>query len=111
MKHITYADKSVLVGDHTADLLLEYAAALGVANSADTVSIHAISSDGDDVEAMFLLGQGAPLMSETAHSSLPDPQNVDADTYLRDHLDRLQRPLNAQALAAGAEWVEDLSGF
>jgi hypothetical protein len=47
MKHITYAEKSLLIGDATADLLLEYAAALGSDGTSDSVSIHAISSDGD----------------------------------------------------------------
>jgi hypothetical protein len=49
MKHITYAEKSLLIGDATADLLLDYAAALGSDGASDSVSVHAISSDDDEM--------------------------------------------------------------
>ena len=39
MKHVTYSDKSLLVGDIAADLLMRYAAALANTNGADTVDI------------------------------------------------------------------------
>lgn len=92
MKHITYADKSLLLGDDAADTLLEYAAALARHGSSDEVTVRAVSSDGDEVMAKFLLGAGAPLMAETAHSSLPEPNNANTVIDLRAQLDRLEHP-------------------
>ena len=89
MRHLTYADKSLLVGDAVADMLLQYSAQLASSNVADTVEVHAISSDGDEVDAMFLLGKGAPLMSETTNSQLPEPDNTEAMEYMTDCLARL----------------------
>jgi hypothetical protein len=89
MKHVTFADKSLLVDDETADLLLEYAAALARSGDADAVDIHAFSSDGDEVTATLLLDAGAPLMSETTNSSLTEPDNEPAQTYMRQQLARL----------------------
>lgn len=87
MKHLTMTDKSLLVGDETASLLLEYAALLGKSNSADTVTFHAFSSDGDEVEASLLLNSGTSVMIESTHTSLPEPGNADVEAYLRDRID------------------------
>jgi hypothetical protein len=83
VKHITFGDKSLLVGDEVADALLEYAAALATAAHGDTVEIHAISSDGNEVTATFLLGPGVTMMAESAHTSIPEPDNADALEYIR----------------------------
>jgi hypothetical protein len=82
MKHITFGDKSLLVGDEVADALLTYAAFLASDARGDTVEIHAISSDGDEVTATFLLGPGVTMMAETAHTSLPEPDNSAALEYI-----------------------------
>lgn len=87
--HLTYADKSLLVGDEIGDLLLEYAALLASNNIADTVEVRSISSDGDEVVAKFLLGEGAPLMTETTHSTLEEPDNLEAEVYVREQIARL----------------------
>jgi hypothetical protein len=84
MKHITFGEKSLLVGDAAADALLEYAAFLASDARGDTVEIRAIGSDGDDVTATFLLGPGATLMAETANTNLPEPDNTAALEYMRN---------------------------
>jgi hypothetical protein len=89
MKHVTFADKSLLVDDETADLLLEYAAALARRGEADAVDIHAFGSDGDEVTATLLLDAGAPIMAETAQTSLPGLDNEPALAYMREQLARL----------------------
>lgn len=86
MQHLTNADKSLLVGDVVADLLLEYSAMLAKTGSGDTIKLRAVSSDGDEVVANFLLNSGTVLMSETTHSALPEPNNEDAEAYLRERL-------------------------
>ena len=92
VKHLTFADKSLLVDDATADLLLEYAAVLARNGDADNIAIHAFSSDGDEVDATLLLDAGAPIMVETSHTSLPDPDNDEVVTYMREQLIRRASP-------------------
>jgi hypothetical protein len=82
MKHITFGDNSLLVGDDVADALLDYAAFLTTGAAGDTVEVHAISSDGDYVIASFLLGPGVTMMAETTHNKLPEPENTAAITYM-----------------------------
>jgi hypothetical protein len=82
MKRITFGDKSLLVGDTAADALLEYAAVLATGAKGDTVEIQAISSDGNEVTATFLLGPGVTMMAETASTKLPEPDNAVALAYM-----------------------------
>ena len=92
MKHVTFAEKSLLIGDEAATVLLEYAAALAAANSADTVDLAAISSDGDDVVASFLLNAGSPLMAESSTTNVSEPDNAEAIRYMQERLRLLQHP-------------------
>lgn len=95
MKHITFGDKSLLIGDQTADLLLNYAAALGQNATADTVDVNAISSDGDEVVATFLLNEGTTIMAETTNSSAHEPDNAEVISYMTEHLRLLKDPPSA----------------
>lgn len=92
MKHVTYADKSLLLDDETADLLIEYAVALGTAGRTDSVVTNAMDSSGHDVEATFLLHGATELMTETARTSVDPVDNTAAVTYLREHIDLLRNP-------------------
>ena len=80
------ADKSLLIGDEAADLLLEYAALLAQIGGGDAVRVHAIGADGDPVTVGFLLNGGTVLLVETSTSSLPEPENGEAVAYLRGRL-------------------------
>jgi hypothetical protein len=82
MKHITFGDKSLLIGDAAADALLNYGAFLTSEGRGDTVKVHAISSDGDEVTASFLLGPGVTMMAETTYNRLPEPDNSAALDYM-----------------------------
>ena len=106
MKHITYSDKNLLTGDDAADMLVRYAAVLANTRAADTVSLECIGADGDAVTATFLVGEGAPLMIETATGKLAEPDNAAGLSYMRAKIDRLSHP--PQARADEAEWE---SGF
>jgi len=92
VKHVTYAEKSLLMGDEAADLLMRYATLLGQRGSTDSVTVAALGADGNDVEAAFLLGPGAALMIETANTATPEPDNTDAVRYLADRIDELAQP-------------------
>src|SRR5215213_1051386 len=91
MRHVTYADKSLMIGDEATELMMEYVAALVNAGQADTVEINAWSDDGQEVVATFLLQTGAPVMAETVHTSMNEPENWEAVAYMREHLAKLQR--------------------
>jgi hypothetical protein len=110
VKHITFGDKSLLVGDAVADALLGYAAVLASEARGDTVEIHAISSDGDEVTATFLLGPGVTMMAESTHTNLPEPDNAAALEYLR----QAQRHPPASSAAPADTWdsldYDDLYG-
>jgi hypothetical protein len=93
MKHMTFAEKSLLLDDETADALVEYAALLVQHNTGDTVDVHAFGADGDEVDAKLLLSSGAPIMAETSQTSLPDPDNSAALEYIRLASARLAHPV------------------
>ncbi len=92
MKHLTYADKSVLVGDEAADAIIQFSALLAEKGHADAVTLNAIGSDGDAVVASFVLGSGTNLMAETTTSSLPEPDNSEGVVYMKDKIDLLTSP-------------------
>ena len=92
MMHITYADRSVLVGDEAADTMMQYAALLARNNSADVVKLSAIGTDGDKVVASFLLDVGVNVMTETTRSTAPEPNNSEALTYMRERMTLLSSP-------------------
>lgn len=81
------ADKSLLIGDEAADLLLEYAALLAQIGRGDSVRIRAIGVDGDEVTVGFLLNSGTVLLVETSTSTLPEPDNAGVARYMRQRLD------------------------
>lgn len=86
MKHISGAEKSLLVGDDAAATLLEYAAFVANRRIADTVTLSAYSDTGEDVAATFLLTEGSFLISESTHSSLPEPDNAEAVSRMRQSM-------------------------
>ena len=96
MKHITTAEKSLLVGDEAADLLLEYAAALAQANTADTLTLSAYGDDGDPVEVTFVLNSGTSILGQTSASAVEEPDNQQAVDYMRERLERIVSPPYAQ---------------
>ena len=87
MQHVTMADKSLLVGDRVAGLLVEYAALIAQVAGGDTVRVNAVGPDGSPVVATFLLNSGTVLMIESTHSELPEPDNGEAEAYLQERLD------------------------
>jgi hypothetical protein len=81
------ADKSLLIGDEAADVLLEYAALLAQIGRGDSVRLRAIGADGDEVTVGFLLNSGTVLLIESSTSTLPEPENGDPVAYMTARLD------------------------
>jgi hypothetical protein len=90
VKHVTVADKSLLAGDVAVDLLIEYATLLAQQNSADSIDLRAIGSDGDEVIATFLLNGGVTIIAETTTSTAPEPDNVKAEEYMHTRVEHLR---------------------
>jgi hypothetical protein len=95
MKHLTYAEKSLLVGDTAADLTLQYGAILANQGRADTVTLLAIGADGDIVVATLLLDAGSNLMAESTNSPLDEPDNTETENYIRERMRFLSSPHTA----------------
>ena len=102
MKHLTYADKPLLVDDETAELIVKYAVALGAAGTADSVELRGFGADGDEVVGSFVLNGGTVLMAETVHTSMNDPENTAAIEYcgLASHACSRRRPYSPPTLTA-----------
>lgn len=96
MKHVTYADKALFVDNDAADWLMEYARALGVASGSDTVTLRAISSDGNEIEATILLNPNTELVAETTHSNVEPPTNSEAVGYMQERIRLILAPPAAQ---------------
>ena len=108
MMHLTFADKSLLVGDAVADLLVEYSAVLAANGDADTISLTAYGADGQKDKAKFALSQGAALLAESTETDLPDPDNDEAEAYLRERIMQRTSPPPARPShdTAGATYDE-----
>jgi hypothetical protein len=99
MKHVTMADKSLLIGDEAAELLLEYAALLGKVGSADTVPLNAYGDDGDPVEVTFLLNGGSVLLIESSDSVVQEPENAAGVAYMHDKVHSIESPPVVQPMS------------
>ena len=97
MKHVSYADKSLFMGDDAADTLLEYARLVADNNRADTVTLRSISPDGNTVEASFLLDASTILMVETTNSEVEPPDNSEAVQDLKERIDAITRPVSVDS--------------
>ena len=103
MKHLTYLDRSVLVDDEAADLVVRYAVALANAGHADAVGLRGFGADGDEVVVTLVLNPGTELMAEVTHTTMSEPDNHEAVAYMRERLALMESPPNSQPLDAETE--------
>jgi len=96
------ADKSLLIGDEAADVLMQYAALIAQIHRGDAVVLRALGVDGAQVEVTFLLNGGTVLLAESSTSVLPEPDNTDAVTYMREQLASYGPDGGAHSPASGA---------
>jgi hypothetical protein len=108
MKFLTYADRSVLIGNEAADTLIEYSARLAEHGHADSVALNAIGTDGDDIVASFVLGSGTNLMAESTSSKLPEPDNADGLGYMKEKLEEMS---STHTVKPDAEAAGDTKAF
>jgi hypothetical protein len=111
MKHVTFGEKSVLLGDDAADALIEYGAAVARSGSADVVRLRVISSSGEDSVATFLLDSGTSLVTETVAIDAAEPDNADTVARLRDSLEALHNqdsPANVEPTSETMPRLDDI---
>ena len=107
MKHVMYAEKSLLMGDEVVDLVMEYAVLLANRQSADSVNIKAIGADGAEVTATFLIGPATIMVAESTTTAMPEPDNATAEEYLRSHIHSIKSPSPAHGLDDDSTIVYD----
>lgn len=81
-------DALLLVGDAAADLLADYAVLVARVKTADSVRLNAYDEGGDYVQATLVLSSAAPILVESTNSNLPDPDNSEAEEYIRTQINR-----------------------
>jgi hypothetical protein len=84
MKQIRYGEKIWLVGDTTADTLLDYAAALARADSAEHVSIQVLDINGASEQLDLLIGPATMMTAEPTHDEFADPDNSAVEDNMRE---------------------------
>lgn len=92
MKHVTYGEKAHFLGDEAAEMLMEYASALGDADRTDTVTVNAVDGHGNSVEATFLLNPSTVMLMESSSSDMDEPANEAAMEYMRIQTSRMLSP-------------------
>lgn len=97
MRHVSFGDKTLLMGDDIAQALVEYARVLGNESRADSVTVKAIGPDGNTVDVTFLLNAATMLVSESTNSGVEPPANDEAVRYIGESIERIRRPPAAQA--------------
>jgi hypothetical protein len=90
------AEKSLLLGDEAADLLVEYAALVARIGSGDHVRLNALSTQGEAVVVDVLLNSGTVLLVETTRSEFPEPENVEGITTMRKRIAAYDLPLDPE---------------
>lgn len=107
MKHISFADKTLFVVDDLADLLVEYSALLGAAQSADSVRVRAVGQDGNEVDVDLVLNSATNIVSESTNSAMQPPENADAVAYMRTRIEIIRNPPEATTERADDMELDD----
>jgi hypothetical protein len=90
VKRLTYGSSGVLVGDRTADLVIDYAVVLVMQQAIDVVELTALSIERDEaLRYRFLLGAGVPIATAGSDDERPEPDNRPAELRIREQIARL----------------------
>lgn len=87
MRRVLYGGGSILTGDRIADALLDYAAALARAGTADHLSVPGIGSDGQPAAVDLVIGPASQLIAE--HEETPG-DDLEDDAFIAE-LERRSR--------------------
>jgi hypothetical protein len=108
MKHVTVAEKSLLMGDDVADCLLEYSRLLGQDSQVDAVTVRGIGPDGNTVDVSILLNAATMLVIESTNTTVEAPGNDEAVRYMQERIDRIINPPEARPEPSGETFDFDI---
>ncbi len=89
MKQLRYLEQIWLVGDATADVLLDFAAALARAGSAEHIVLEVLDINGMPERVEFLIGPATMMTAEPAHEEFADPNNQEIEKLMRGKVGQL----------------------
>lgn len=106
MKRIHYANGSIVTGDAIADVLIRYAAALAVNDTAAEVTAPALAQTGETTEVVMLLGPASQILAEDA----PGAQELVDAEFVRVYEEKLAAlgPTRAGFVRGGTDESDDL---
>jgi hypothetical protein len=87
------AEKSLLLGDEAADLLVEYAALIARVAGGDHVRLNALSPQGEVVVVDVLLNAGTVLLVESTRSAFGEPDNTEGIAAMRTRMSVYDLPM------------------
>jgi hypothetical protein len=102
VKLMRYGESEWLIGDDAADALLEYAVELARADSADSIEVAVLATDGRGIHLAALIGPATMMTAEDTDTPFAEPDNVDAVAGIRDRA----RLLVGHPIAGPTEVVE-----
>jgi hypothetical protein len=91
MKQIRYGERTWLVGDTTADTLMDYAAALARADSAEHVALTVLDVNGAQEHLDLLIGPATMMTAEDGGDEFAEPDNSAMDESMRASTEDLRR--------------------
>jgi len=75
MKQLRYLEQTWLIGDVTAGILLDHAAALARSGLAEHISLRVLDVNGAPAQIEFLIGPATMMTAEPAPNEFPAPDN------------------------------------
>jgi hypothetical protein len=89
MKQLRYVDQIWLVSDATAGVLLDFAAALARAGSAQHLTLEVLDINGTPEQVEFLIGPATMMTAEPSSEEFADPDNASVEELMRMQISEL----------------------
>ena len=107
MKKLTYDGAHWLVGDAAASALVDFAVELARHESADSVTLSALTLEGKPEQVTLLIGPATMMTAET-HDGYTEPNNDEVVEAVRTAIAKLEPgPVVPAAHAFEQTYVED----
>ncbi|WP_434970138.1 hypothetical protein [Microbacterium sp. bgisy207] len=105
MKHVHYAGRSLFMHDDTAQALIDYARVLSEHQTADAITVPAVSAEGNRVSATLLLSEATAFIVESVAGGI----TVEPDHAALEEIQRRTARLDgAQGAAPDDPWPLEL---
>ena len=92
MKLINYDGGDWLIDDEMAGVLIEYSVVMARQNSADSVQLNALTTEGAALQVNLVLGPATMMTSRSTDAPFDEPDNSAALAEVREHIDAIESP-------------------